>query len=151
MCHLSVDFAVFGSNEQASECIDHEFIDFIHTVLKVESSISSMHVAVMQDNCLEDCSSCKLQLLSSLDQPFNEHLTHLSQLQFSLWVLKKENLPARIACLPRLAHCSCIGHRMCARFLSLESNTGNFPFHFLLSSRHSTMLTDLIKRFSSWL
>jgi len=75
--HLSVNLAIFGRNEKASERINHKSVDFIHTVLKVKGSFRSVHVPVVQYDGLENSSRLQLQLLTSFNQPFYEHPSHL--------------------------------------------------------------------------
>ena len=77
MCHLSVDLAILSRYEEAGKRINHESVDFFHTVLKVERLVRLKHVAIVQDYGLEDCPSLQLQLLTSLYEPLYQHLAHL--------------------------------------------------------------------------
>ena len=60
MGHLGVDFHVFGCDKEASQRVDHESIDFVHTVLKVKRRVRPVHKAVMQDDGVKDCPCLKL-------------------------------------------------------------------------------------------
>ena len=75
--HLCVDLQVFGGNEKAGKRVDHEAVDFIHTVLEVKWPQRLVHEAVMQHNGLEDCPCLQLKLLTTFDEPLNEHFAHL--------------------------------------------------------------------------
>ena len=77
MGHLSVNLAILGRNKEASEGVDHEPVDFIHTVLEIQWLFRLVHESIMEHNCLEDCPCLQLELLASLDQPLYQHLAHL--------------------------------------------------------------------------
>ena len=77
MGHLSVNLAILRRNEQEGEGVDHESVDFIHTVLEIQWLFRLVHESIMEYNCLKYCPRLQLQLLASLDQPLNQHLAHL--------------------------------------------------------------------------
>ena len=77
MGHLSVNLAILRRNEQEGEGVDHESVDFIHTVLEIQWLFRLVHESIMEHNCLEDCPRLQLELLATLDQPLYQHLAHL--------------------------------------------------------------------------
>lgn len=77
MGHLSVNLAILGRNKEAREGVDHESVDFIHTVLEIQWLFRLVHESIMEHNCLEDCPRLEPELLATLDQPLYQHLAHL--------------------------------------------------------------------------
>ena len=77
MCHLCVNLAILGSDQETCQSINHETIYFIHSVLEIERANRFVHEAIMQNNSLKDCPCVQLKLLTSFYEPLNEHFAHL--------------------------------------------------------------------------
>ena len=77
MGHFSIDLTIFSRYKKASKCVCHKTIDFIHSVGKYQWFFLLVHKAIVKDHGLKDCPSFQLQLLTALNQPLDQHLSHL--------------------------------------------------------------------------
>ena len=77
MGHFSINLTILGGNKQTGQRICHKSINFIHSVGEYEWFFLLVHKAIVKDHGLKDCPSFQLQLLTALDEPLDQHLTHL--------------------------------------------------------------------------